>query len=219
MSSTDHEVRLTVKQLADGMRHVATANPFVATAARGELTRPDIEALVRLEAATLENVTTCLDLAAARFRNTPGASYLRDLAGTVAVDQAGIRAGAAALGITPEEYPGQQLQSIGYGYASFINWLALHATPAAFALVAHTDLLLWHDACVVLTPALRAHQNLPMEVIAYFASYEKPPEDVLEQSVQLVVHEVDTGADLGQAADTARLMHDHLASFWLSLGR
>ncbi|MFD9061115.1 hypothetical protein ACFVZ3_06290 [Kitasatospora purpeofusca] len=216
-TSTEELVRLTVQQLADGMRHVATANTFVSAAARGKLTSLGIEAVVRLESATLTNVTACLDLAAARFGTGEGAGFMREMARLVAVDLAGIRAAEHDLGITPELHPGHQLPSVAYGYPGFINWLCLHADPAAIALVAHTDLLLWHDACALLTPALRAHGGLPTSVVDYFASYEQRPDEALELAVDLAVRAVDGGADLHRATDVARLMEGHLAAFWRTL--
>ncbi len=212
-------VRAAAERLVTAMRYVATDNPFVAKARAGRLTDDDIAALVRLENATLDNVTGCVTLAAARFPNTPAMDFLLDVGQMVSTDRKNIRAGAAAYGTRLEEHPGQRLESVAYGYTGFINWLCLNADSAAIALVAHADIALWHEACVILTPVLRKHVGLPDEVVDYFASYEERPGEVLDQALDIVAGGVAEGQDLRKTVDTARLMEDHLAAFWRAAGQ
>ncbi|MCF3119142.1 hypothetical protein IPZ68_05390 [Streptomyces arenae] len=196
------------------MRHVATENPFVVKARASGLTDDDVASVVRLENATLDNVTACIALAAARFRNTGTMDFLLEIGQLVGTDRDNVRAAAIAYKTPLEEYPGQRLAPVAYTYPSFINWICLHGTPAAIGLVCYADITLWHEACVILTPALRAHPGLPKEVVDYFASYEERPDEVLDKSLAVVEASMTSGADLRRAADTARLMEDHLAAFW-----
>ncbi|KOG85175.1 hypothetical protein [Streptomyces varsoviensis] len=215
LTSETESVRAAAERLVTAMRYVATDNAYIAKARAGRLTDDDIAALVRLENATLDNVTGCIALAAGRFPNTPAMDFLLDLGQMVSTDRRNIRAGAAAYGTALEEIPGQRLESVAYGYMGFINWLCLNADPAAIALVAHADVALWHEACVILTPALQKHAGLPTEVVDYFAGYQERPTEVLDQALEIVAGEVAEGRqDLQQTVGTARLMEDHLAAFW-----
>ncbi|MBY6307454.1 hypothetical protein CRV15_30845 (plasmid) [Streptomyces clavuligerus] len=201
------------------MRHTATDNDYVAKARAGELTGDDIAALVRLENATLDGVTAPIGLAAARFRNTPAMDFMLDIGRMVSVDRTNIRASAVAYGTALEEYPGQRLDPVAYGYTGFINWACVHADAEAMALIAYVDITLWHEACVILTPVLRKHPGLPHEVVEYFASYEERPDEVLDAALDVIAHGVAQGYELQRAVDTARLMGDYLATFWRAAGQ
>ncbi|MFE7122092.1 beta-ketoacyl synthase N-terminal-like domain-containing protein [Streptomyces sp. NPDC057654] len=95
----------------------------------------------------------------------------------------------------------------------------IRAGTLDIALVAHADIALWHEACVILTPVLRKHAGLPDEVVDYFALYQERPDEVLDQALDVVAREVAEGRDLQRTVDTAKLMEDHLAAFWQAAGQ
>ncbi|MFF0738816.1 hypothetical protein ACFYVL_00265 [Streptomyces sp. NPDC004111] len=153
-------------------------------------------------------------LSAARFPNTAATDFLLEVGEPVSTDGKNIRAAALAYGTPLEEYPGQKLGSVAYGYPPFINWICLQGSAAAIALVAYVNISLWHEACAILTPALRKHPGVPEEVMAYFAAYEERPTDILDKALAIVADETKAGHSVQQASDTGRLMEKHLAAFW-----
>lgn len=201
-------------RMVDDMKHIAVDNSFVTKAKQGRLTDDDVHAIVRLEDATLDNVTVPITFAATRFPNTPAMDYLLDLARMVRDDKKGIHAAGLAYGTPLEEHPGHRLPPVAYSYAGFITWVCTHASPAAIALVAYVDITLWHYASALLTPILEKHPGVPREVVDYFASYQQRPDDVLDSSLAVVADGVANGESLQRAVDTTALMADHLAAFW-----
>ncbi|WP_424216180.1 hypothetical protein ACN20G_28970 (plasmid) [Streptomyces sp. BI20] len=212
-------VRGTADRLVERMRHVATENAYVTKARDGKLTAADVANLVRLENATLDNVTQSIALGAARMRNTAAMDFLIEVGRLVAVDRKNVRAAAVAYGTPLEGHPGEHLDSTAYGYAGFVNWACLHTEAAAMALIAYVDITLWHEACVLLTPALRELPGLPHEVVHYFALYEERPSEILDLALELVAAETGSERDLLRAADTTALMEEHLAAFWRAADR
>ncbi|MFI6305944.1 hypothetical protein ACIBCH_29045 [Amycolatopsis thailandensis] len=212
--TADTDPAAVADRLVESMMHIATDNPFVVKAREGLLTDEDLTTLVRLENATLDNVTTPIALAATRFPDTTSFDFLLEVTQTVREDKAGVLAAAKAGNTALEEYPGHHLGPVAYTYAGYINWLLVNASATSIALVAYADISLWHYACALLTPILEKRPGLPKEVLDYVASYQERPDDILDKALAAATDAIAAGDDLEHAAATVRLMEPHLAAFW-----
>ncbi|OXM47363.1 hypothetical protein [Amycolatopsis alba] len=211
------DVRLAADELVASLKDVAVKNDFLVKAQEGKLTEANIHTLLQIEDKGLAGLLGPVTAAAIKYADRPEtADALLDLVKLLRADQQLAHAAALSYGTPPERFPGEHLNvnAIPYSYVGFITWMAGYRNAAEFALMAYLDISLWHQTCVLLTPALENHPGgLPRPVVDYFAKYVERPA-TLDRLIAIAEEAVEAGVNLQQAIGTAKLTEYFVAEIW-----
>jgi pyrroloquinoline quinone (PQQ) biosynthesis protein C len=216
MSGARQLVAETRRQLEPVAEKLAT-HPYLTALEEARLAKEKLRLVAGEQYHIISSDLRSIALLLNRHGHLPSRDYLFRLLESEASARDALLAFARALGMCADDLQAYDPMPGCQAYPSYVSWLSLYSSDAAFAAAFLVNLPAWGTNCARMSAALKAKYSLASEAVAFFDLFVAPETDFEADSLRVIQAGLDRGVDPASISRAARLIQAYELLYWDSL--